>query len=172
MRFYTLLKTGIEVLHLGAQNAESAAWPIEHWRENKGRWRLYMPAIDDYLNNHLATRSYGASVERFVLLLEIADFAAWGGPPAFTGEDGYVSYRWKNRELCSVGKLNWLEIQFLTPAQQLEALRGAVVAAIERVSKQKRKSKDFRSREFADELSALLKRAKVSEFGRTAYLQR
>lgn len=49
MRFRTFLTAGIEVLHRGAQKAESNAWPAEHWQTEKGRWTPYTLAIDEYL---------------------------------------------------------------------------------------------------------------------------
>lgn len=172
MHLWTFLKSGVEVLHLGMQTADSNAWPIEHWRENKGRWRLYTPAVDAFLNEGLSKLSFGSSVERFIFVLEIADFNSWGGPPAFTGTEGHVSYRPKRRELSSVAKLDWLQIQSLTAAQQLEALRVAMVDAVERVSRQKRQPKDFQAERFARQLSTMLKHARVSELGRTAYLRK
>lgn len=106
MHFRTFLKTGIEVLHLGMQHSNGNAWPLEHWKANAGRWRLFTPGIDAYLNQRLAGRTFGASIEVFVLLLEVADFAAWGIGVAFTGPEGYSSYKPKTRELRSVGKID------------------------------------------------------------------
>ncbi len=172
MRFQIIQNSGVEVLHLGFQHTEANAWPAEHWKINKGRWRLFTPAIQDYLNEILAPLSFGESIECFVLWLEVADFASWGGPPAFTGDQGRVRYSPKSREISSVGKLNWLDIQYLTPAQQLDHFRKAVQVAIDRIQEEKRKPKDFQVEKFADAISLLLKNAKVSEFSRAAYLRR
>ena len=77
MRFRHFLVTGVEVLQVGGQRWESNAWPPEHWRENKGRFRLHTPAIDDQVSASLKGRSYGGPVEGVVVALEVADFSEW-----------------------------------------------------------------------------------------------
>jgi hypothetical protein len=172
MRFRTFLKTGVEVLHLGMQNAESNAWPIEHWRDNPGRWRLFAPAIDDYLNDALVSQSFGASIESFLLVLEIADFAAWGEGVAFSTADGWTSYSPKSRELRSVGRLDWPHVQSLSAKRQLDAFALATVEAIERVDRAKRRPKDFDAARCASEVASLLRHGKVSQFSMSAWASR
>ena len=169
MWFRTFLKTGIEVLHLGTQNSNGNAWPLEHWKANPGRWRLFTPGIDAYLNHELAGRSFGASIEKFVLLLEVADFAAWGIGVAFTGPNGYSTYKPKTREIWSVGQLDWLDVQMLTPSQQLQGYRTATLSAIHRASLAQRKPKDFAFAEFSQAVDDALGAAKVSNVSRSAF---
>lgn len=169
MRYMTFLKTGVEVLHLGMQHAESNAWPIEHWRANKGRWRLYTPAIDSYINEALAGKSFGEGVDDFVLFLEVADFASWGGPPAFHPPGGSVKYKHGRKELWSVAQLDWLKVQTLTPTEQLHEYRLATIEAINRVSMASRKPKSFAITEFASEVDKILSNAKVSTLTRSAH---
>ena len=169
MHFRTFLKTGVEVLHLGTQHSNGNAWPLEHWKANPGRWRLFTPGIDAYLNRALAGHSFGTSIEQFVLLLEIADFAAWGGGVAFSGPNGYVTYKPKTRELRSVGQIDWLDVQMLTPTQQLQAYRTAALSAIQRASQASRKPKDFAFMEFSQAVDGVLKEAKVSQVSRSAF---
>ena len=172
MRFYTFLKSGIEVLHLGMQHSTSAAWPIEHWRANPGRWRLFTPGIDRYMNEGLVEKTFGTSIDSFVLLLEVADFASWGAGPAFSGPEGRTTYSPKARELRSVGQLDWTQVQMLTAKQQLQAYSAALVSAIRRVSESKRKPKDFDAEAFAQEVASWLKSAKVSRLSRAFTIQR
>ena len=169
MRFRTFLKTGVEVLHLGMQHAESNAWPIERWRDNPGRWRLFTPGIDRYLTEGLTPKSFGASIDGFLLVLEVADFAAWGAGPAFSAPEGWTSYSPKSRELRSVGKLDWLDIQSLSAKQQLQAFGLASIEAIERVARAKRRPKDFDVAGCASEIASLLRTAKVSRLSRAAW---
>jgi hypothetical protein len=169
MRFRTFLKSGIEVLHLGMQHAESNAWPAEHWRANPGRWRLFTPGIDRYLSEALSEKSFGPSIDTFLLVLEVADFAAWGPGPAFSGPEGWTSYSPKSRELRSVCKLDWQAIQSMTARQQLEAFSLAAAEAIECVSRAKRRPKEFDSSGCAVEVVHLLRSAKVSELSRAAW---
>lgn len=168
MRFRTFLKTGVEVLHLGMQHSNSNAWPLEHWKSNPGRWRLFTPGIDAYLNRWLGGQSFGASIENFVLLLEIADFESWGIGVAFTGPDGYCSYKPKTKELWSVGQINWQNIQMLTPTLQLQAYRDAAISAIRCASKAPRRPKEFAFAEFSEAIDRALRGAKVSEVSRSA----
>jgi hypothetical protein len=170
MRFLTILKTGIEVLHLGAEHAESNMWTPDHWKQNKGRWRLYTPAIDAHLNQALAAESFGESVEHFVLVLEVADFASWGGPPAFSPHEGRVTYKPKSRELWSVGQIDWLQIRSLPLGEQYKAYQAAALEAVSRVSVAKRQPKHFAINEFANELTRSFKLGKVSQFSRKNYL--
>jgi hypothetical protein len=168
VRYFTFLRTGLEVLHLGAQNSQSNAWPIEHWRVNKGRWRLFTPAIDSYLNANLKDLSFGKSVETFVLYLEVADFGIWGGPPAFHGPEGRVTYKHSVREIRSVGQIDWLAVQYLSPTQQLAMYRKALVESIAKIAKANRKQKEFSASLFSAEVESLLRRSKVSKFARNA----
>lgn len=169
MRFRTFLKTGVEVLHLGMQRAESNAWPIEHWRDNPGRWRLFTPGIDRYVTDALSGKAFGSSIDSFLLVLEIADFNAWGIGHVFSGPEGWTSYSPKSRELRSVGRLDWLDIQSLTARQQLQAFGLAATEAIERISQAKRRPRDFDASVCADEVARLLRAAKVSELSRAAW---
>lgn len=170
MHFRTFLKTGVEVLHLGMQQSSGNAWPPEYWKANPGRWRLFTPGIDAYMNQRLTERSFGTSVENFVLLLEIADFESWGVGVAFAGPCGYSSYKPKARELRSVGQLNWLDVQMLTPTKQLHAYRIAALSAIQQASEAARKPKHFAFSEFADAVNEALQEVKLTQVSRSAFV--
>ena len=172
MRFHTFLKTGVEVLHLGAQHSQSDSWPAEHWKEHKGRWRLYTPAIDDFLNEELADKSFGSSIEVFVLLLEVADFIGWGVGNAFTGPEGFTRYKPKTKEIWSVGRIDWLDVQGLPAAKQLEAYGNALQFAATTVAHAKRKPREFDARAFSRAVSNKLRTAKVSQLSRSAHAAR
>lgn len=172
MRFRTFLKTGVEVLHLGGQHWESNAWPDEHWKEHKGRWRLHTPAIDDFLNEALTDRSFGESIEQFVLLLEVADFQAWGIGVAFTGPEGFARYKPKTKEVWSVGRIDWTEAKDQPAAKQLEAYEQALQFAIAKVAHAKRKPRDFNTEAFAKVVHNRLSAAKVSHLSRAAHATR
>lgn len=168
MRLFTFLKTGIEVLHLGLQHSAGNAWPIEYWRANKGRWRLYTPAIDGHLNNELASSTFGEGVEDFVLVLEVADLANWGGPPAFHPLGGHVSYKPKSKALWSVAQIDWLQIQHKTLSEQYRAYCTAMETAVNYAITYRRCPKSFQGEKFAVEVATALKRGKVSAFTRAA----
>jgi hypothetical protein len=169
MHFRTFLKTGVEVLQLGGQHWQSNSWPIEHWKQNSGRWRLFTPAIDDFLNEALATVSFGTSIDNFVFLLEVADFEAWGVGIAFTGPEGFTRYKPKTKELWSVGRIDWTEIEDLPASQQFQAFGRALQFAIENTSRAKRKPRDFNAVAFAGTVVATLRSAKISQLSRSAY---
>jgi hypothetical protein len=172
MHFRTFLKTGVEVLHLGGQHWENPTWPIEHWRSNTGRWRLFTPAIDDFLNEDLIGTSFGPSVNKFVLLLEVADFEAWGEGVAFTGAEGFTRYKPKTMEVWSVGRIDWKEVQNLPARKQLQAFDKAARFALTRVGKAKRRPKDFDAEALAEAVSSRLRLAKVSALSRSEYVAR
>jgi hypothetical protein len=172
MQFRTFLKTGIEVLHLGGQHWQSNSWPMEHWKASTGRWRLFTPEIDHFLNRELTDKSFGASIDRFVFLLEVADFDAWGTGAAFTGPEGFTRYKPKTKEIWSVGRLDWLEIQELPASVQLKAFGEALQFAIAKVSTAKRKPREFDTDAFAEFVRRNLKSAKVSQLSRSAHAKR
>ena len=168
MQLHTFLKTGIEVLHLGTQHTEANAWPLEHWRANKGRWRLYTPAIDSHVNRELSSHSFGTGVEAFVLFLEIADFASWGGPPAFHPPGGRVSYKPRNQELLSVAQIDWLQVQNEPLTKQYRAYCAALNAAVQRAITYRRCPKYFEGERFAAAVALAISSGRASAFTRAA----
>jgi hypothetical protein len=172
MHFRTFLKTGVEVLHLGGEHWQSNSWPIEHWKANSGRWRLFTPAIDDFLNEELDGSSFGNSIEKYVLLLEVADFAAWGPGNAFTGPEGFTRYKPKTKEVWSVGRMDWNHIQGLSARQQLHELGKALQFSIDKVAQAKRRPKDFNAEGFAIAVRGKLRTAKVSQLSRSTHAAR
>ena len=172
MHFRTFQKTGVEVLSLGGQQWESNAWPPEHWKSNKGRWRLFTPAIDEYLNETLRSMHFGESVQSFVLLLEVADFKSWGEGVAFTGPEGFSRYKHKTNELWSVGRIDWTAVQDCTAREQLQAYERAFMFAVERAALAKRKPKDFDMQAFSAAVLERLRSAKVSQLSRSTYAAR
>src|SRR5262245_36807163 len=110
MRFRTFLVTGVEVLHQGGQNWESNAWPPEHWRKHKGRWRLFTVAIDEYVRTALKGKHYGGRVEGCVVALEVADFKQWPSS-AFARANATPSFKHKHCDLWCFAKLDWQDIQ-------------------------------------------------------------
>lgn len=126
-----------------------------------------MPAVDSYLSQHLAASTFGQSVDSFVFLMQIADFAKWGR--VFTQGEGRVRYQPKIRQVGSVGKIEWNDVQRLSAREQLKVLGDEIAAAIQRVDEHQRKPRDFHVADFAAAVSELLRSAKVSEFGRTRY---
>jgi hypothetical protein len=168
MLIHTFLRAGVEVLPLGMQHSNGNAWPLEHWKANPGRLRLFTPGIDKYLNEGLVTESFGASISKFGLFLEVADFESWGSGVAFSGPDGWTSYKPKTGEIWSVGQLNWPEIEMLTAKAQLHADAASLDSAIRRVASSKRKPKDFDVEAFATAVATRLKSAKVSKLSRAA----
>jgi hypothetical protein len=172
MHFRTFLKTGVEVLSLGGQHWESNAWPPEHWKSHKGRWRLFTPGIDDFLNESLKHMNFGESVDKFVLLLEVADFQSWGEGIAFTGPGGFSRYKHKTNEVWSVGRIDWTEVQYCTTREQLLAYTSAFTFAAERVVLAKRKPKNFDINAFSAAVVERLQAAKVSQISRSTYALR
>jgi hypothetical protein len=168
MRFRTFLVTGVEVLHLGGEKWESSTWPSKHWRENKGRWRLFTLAIDEYVSAQLQRLKFGPTVDGLVLALEVADFASWPAT-TFAAVDASPSYKRKYRDVWLYGKLNWIDMQHLTLKQQYEAFTDCVLCAIERSKAAKRKPRDFDINGFQAKIAEVLASGKPSQFTRAAY---
>jgi hypothetical protein len=168
MRFRTFLVTGAEVLQLGGQHWESSAWPPEHWREHKGRFRLFTVAIDEQVSRALKSKDYGGLVEGIVVALEVAAFDQWP-EMTFTKKNTPPSFKPKNRDLWCYAKLDWTQIQNLTLKQQLKAYTDAVIEAIDRMSAAKRKPKGFLVEECTTDLRQILCNLRASTLTRSAY---
>ena len=168
MRFRTFLVTGVEVLQLGGQHWESNAWPPEHWREHRGRFRLFTVAIDEQVSRAFETKNYGGPVEGIVVALEVASFDQWP-EMAFTRKNTPPSFKPKNRDLWCYAKLDWVQIQDLTLKEQLKAYTEAVVEAIDRMITAKRKPKGFLVEECATDLRQILGNLKASTLTRSAH---
>lgn len=161
MRFRHFPITGVEVLHLGGQHWESNAWPAEHWRQNKGRWRLHTPAIEDQVSSYLERSNYGGPVEGVVIALEIADFSEWP-PQTFAKSDAAPSYKPSHKDLWCFAKLDWRKVKDMTLRQQFAAYTEAVIYSVQKFELSRRKPKGFRATEFQRDLQNALKSLKPS----------
>lgn len=169
MRFRTFLVTGVEVLQLGGQRWESNMWPDEHWRENKGRFRLYTVAIDEQVSSAMSNKYYGGPVEGIVIALEVAAFDKWP-ETTFARHRKVPSFKPKYRDLWCFAKLDWNQIQSLTLKQQFAAYSNAVFESIDRIKESKRKPNGFLVQEFAADLRMTFESMKVSTLTRAANL--
>jgi hypothetical protein len=168
MRFRTFLVTGVEVLQLGGQHWESNAWPAEHWRKHKGRFRLFTIAIDEQVSEALRLKNYGGPVEGIVVALEVAAFDQWP-EMTFAKNDAPPSFKPKHSDLWCYAKLDWTAIQNLTLKQQFKAHTEAVLEAIDRTSDAKRKPKGFLVHECTSDLRDILRNMKASKLTRAAH---
>lgn len=168
MRFRTFLVTGVEVLHLGGQHWESNSWPAEHWRQNKGRFRLFTEAIDEQISGLLQSRSYGGLVEGIVVALEVASFDQWPAM-AFSKPEAPPSFKHKHRDLWCFAKLDWTRIQGLSLKLQFLAYVEAVLESLGRINMAERKPKGFDAERCALELRIALNSLRPSSLSRTGY---
>jgi hypothetical protein len=158
MKFRTVICSAREVLFVGSEggNAKSA----DEWLAT-GRWKISMTAMDRYLSQRLKDRSFGDSIDGFVLCFEIADFELWES--FFTASADYVSYRPKRKEIWSVGQIRWSDVKDLAVTEQLRALRRAIQGSIKRIGAKKRRPKNFNYLAFSLEVETLLKEAAEEE---------
>jgi hypothetical protein len=126
-----------------------------------GIWKLSMTKIEDYFDGALKGRTYGDSIETFVLGFEIGDLEGWGD--FFTSMSRYTSYRPKMKLVVSVGQLNWTDVKDLTAKEQFENFSKILLEAIARVAEMKRKPKNFDYATFSADVSQLLAKCPVEE---------
>lgn len=119
-----------------------------------GSWKVDVTSLSDYLNLHLANSTFGSSIDTFIFGFDIAELTGWG--QFFTNSSNHISYRPKNRELLSVGQLNWPDVKDFTGEQQLLSFWLALEQSIVRVGEMKRKPKDFRNMDFLNALKQIL----------------
>jgi len=168
MYFRTFLKTGVEVLHLGDHHWQSDAWSIEHRKADSERWRLSAPAVTDFLNEELGRILFGSSIDLHSSA-RVFDFEALGAGVVFTGSEGFNRYEPKIKEILSVGRIEWTEVQVLRASQQIKAFELALQFSIGKVSLAKRKPNDFDPARFASVAGSELRSTKVSKLSRAAH---
>jgi hypothetical protein len=152
MEYRSVIASGKNVLFAGREHE----YPEAQTRQEPGRWRISIPALDAYLNGALTERSFGASINRFVFCFGLADPET---VPSFQATAHYTVYGYKEKEVWSVGQLRWTDVKDLAPGDQLRELRAAIRAAIERIGTRKRMPKDFRHIAFASAVDSLLRKA-------------
>lgn len=126
-----------------------------------GEWKLSTVKITDYFNSALRNKSYGNSIDMFVLGFEIADLEGWG--ELFKKSSGYASYRPQMKLLLSVGQIDWLDVKELSAGEQFKKFSKVLLESISRIGEMKRKPKDFDLKEFALEMERLLAQCPVAQ---------
>lgn len=139
MKFHILTTSGGEVIFAGRSMRDR---PIYYGAPPEtGLWRVDVVKFEKFLADELAQLSFGASIEEFIFGFEIAELDGWGR--FFTATRDYMSYRPKSKLFISVGQIEWLDVKELTVDAQLESLKLALIAAIERIGTLKRKPRNF-----------------------------
>lgn len=126
-----------------------------------GEWKLCTVKIKDYFNATLMGKSYGNSIEAFVLGFEIADLEGWG--ELFKSSSRYTSYRPKMKLMLSVGQINWPDVKDLSAQEQFKIFGEVLLQSIARVADMKRKPRDFDSAAFSLEIERLLARCRLAQ---------
>ena len=119
-----------------------------------GEWKLDINQLEAYLCKALQDRSYGESIDTFLLGFEIAELDGWG--PIFTKQRDRVSHLPKIRTLLSVGQLNWPDVKDLSEAEQFERFSAMLLQAIARAGAMKRKPRHFDAAAFVADVTLLL----------------
>jgi len=119
-----------------------------------GEWKLDIKQIEDYFCKALQGRTYGASIDTFLLGFEIAELDGWGA--FFTKRRGHISHQPKIRTLLSVGQLNWPDVKDLSEAEQFKRFSAMLLQAIARAGTMQRKPRHFDVAAFAADVTLLL----------------
>ncbi len=161
MNFHIRTTTGGEVIFEGIPTSPATVYyggpPPE-----TGRWRVDIPAFEDFCARHLAPVQFGTSIDTYYFGLEIAELDGWGD--TFTATRHYTSHRPKMRALVSVGQLEWAEVKHLPCTEQVAALWDALLSSIERVTTMKRRPRDFDACALADAVRLIRASSEASVF--------
>lgn len=139
MNFVVQMTIGSEVVVAGHSREGQLSYhgaPLE-----SGIWQIDIAKFEDYMVSHLASQSFGSSVDEFIFGLEIAELEEWGR--WFKETRNLTSYRQKMKQLLSVGQIEWLDVKSVPIDLQLSRLGTVLVESIERINTLKRKPKDF-----------------------------
>ena len=126
-----------------------------------GIWKLKMAKIENYFELALRERSYGDSIETFVLGFEIGNLERWGN--FFTSMSCYTSYWPKIKLIISVGQINWLDVKDLSATEQFKIFSRILLKAISRVGDMKRRLKNFDFTAFSADIENFLTLCPVGE---------
>jgi len=119
-----------------------------------GEWKLDLNQLEAYFCQALQDRTYGESIDTFLLGFEIAELDGWG--IIFTKMRDHVSHLPKIRTLLAVGQLNWPDVKDLSEAEQFKRFGAMLLQAIERAGAMRRKPKHFDLAAFAADVNLLL----------------
>lgn len=120
-----------------------------------GEWKLDLRQLENYFCQALQGRTYGDSIDTFLLGFEIAELDGWSGP-IFTKMRDHVSHLPRIRTLLSVGQLNWPDVKDLSEAEQLQRFGAMLLQAIARAGAMQRKPRGFDPAAFAADVTLLL----------------
>lgn len=110
--------------------------------------------ISDYLNNQLSGKTFGKSVQEFVLGYEISDFQGYMKPSIHTAN--VRIYGAKNKYLLIVKQFDYQKLKNKTHLEQFNILKGKILEAIDDVDKLNRKPKDFDKQLFHGTIEQIL----------------
>ncbi len=154
MKFRMQITSGGEVIFAGHS---LQARPVYYGAPPEtGLWRVDLVKFEQFLDDGLAQQSFGASIEEFIFGFEIAELDEWDR--FFTVTRDYMSHRPKSKRFISVGQIEWREVKELTVDAQLEQLKLALIAAIERIGTFQRKPRYFDYMSFAASVRETLSR--------------
>lgn len=110
--------------------------------------------VEDYINNELSGKTFGASFRQFDFGYEISDFQ--GSILPFTQTADLKRYSTKHKRLLVVKQFDYQRLKDKTPYEQFEILKTNILEAINDTDKLTRKPKNFDKVEFYKAIEALL----------------
>jgi hypothetical protein len=133
---------------------------------DSGEWKLDVKQLEAHFCKALTNKSYGESINTFILGLQIAELEGWGD--YFTSKSRYMSHRPKLKALISVGQLNWPDVKDLSEAEQYQHFGATLLAAIGRIGEMQRKPRQFDHAALRDDVALLLAAYPIDSADHTA----
>jgi hypothetical protein len=110
--------------------------------------------VQDYINNELSGKTFGASVRQFDFGYEIYDFQGHLKPWTQTAD--LKRYGTKHKNLLVVKKFDYQQLRDKTHSEQFEILKNKILEAINDTDKLTRKPKLFNKAEFLTTIEKIL----------------
>lgn len=111
--------------------------------------------IQDFINNHIAGRTFGKSVKAIDFGFELYDYN--GGFADFMKQtDNYKRYGTKYKNYLVVKHFDYSQIKNLDGQQQYQLLKSKILEGINEYDNLKRKPKDFDKKEFYETMENIL----------------
>jgi hypothetical protein len=111
--------------------------------------------IQDFINNHIAGKTFGKSVRTIDFGFELYDYN--GGFAAFLKQtENYKRYGTKHKNYLVVKHFDYSQIKNLDGKQQYQLLKSKILEGINDYDDLKRKPKDFDKKGFYDTMESIL----------------
>ncbi len=122
---------------------------------DKSKIHFNLNDIQDFINNHIAGKTFGKSIKAIDFGFEIYDFNG-SFAPFLKNTQNYKRYGTKYKNYLVVKHFDYSQIRDLDRHQQYQLLKSKILEGINEYDTLKKKPKDFDKKEFLETMETIL----------------